>query len=153
MTSSSNRDWGIDREEATKEDFSAADDVDDEDEGDGSGWGDEENWTGDGDDGDGDVNDEDSSYLQFLHEEVKPGPIPVSISSLGRTLVADKGKHPIFRRRSCGRPSLMTTSWRKRVCWILRLTKSSRTVFSGMLSYVSSHLPPLSPIPTVFAGL
>ncbi len=70
MTSSSNRDWGIDREEATKEDFSAADDVDDEDEGDGSGWGDEENWTADGDDGDGDVNDEDSSYLQFLHEEV-----------------------------------------------------------------------------------
>lgn len=58
-----------DREEATKEDFSVEESYDDDDEVE-EGWDGDGNWTGEGEELDEDVKDENSAYIEFLHEEV-----------------------------------------------------------------------------------
>ena len=60
-----------DREEATREDFTAADDGEDEVDADDRGWGEDGNWVGEYDDVEEDVSDESAQYIDFLHEEAQ----------------------------------------------------------------------------------
>ena len=60
-----------DREEATREDFTPADDGEDEVDADDQGWGEDGNWVGEYDEVEGDVNDESAQYIDFLHEEAQ----------------------------------------------------------------------------------
>lgn len=59
------------REEATREDFTAADDGEDEVDADDRGWGEDGNWVGEYDDVEEDVSDESAQYIDFLHEEAQ----------------------------------------------------------------------------------